>query len=58
MQKCSRSYQVVENELSEIDGVLLRGSRIVIPVTLREHVLKLAHEGHQGIVKTKQRLRS
>ncbi|KAF6023648.1 hypothetical protein EB796_018055 [Bugula neritina] len=28
MQKCSRSYQVVENELSEIDGVLLREGEI------------------------------
>ena len=38
--------------------LLLRGSRIVIPQVLGEHVLKLAHEGHQRIVKTKCRLRS
>ena len=30
----------------------------MIPEVLRKHVLKLAHEGHQGIVKTKCRLRS
>ena len=29
-----------------------------IPKSLRERVLKLAHEGHQGIVKTKSRLRT
>ena len=30
----------------------------MIPAVLRADVLELAHEGHQGIVKTKQRLRS
>ncbi|VDH96399.1 Hypothetical predicted protein, partial [Mytilus galloprovincialis] len=44
-------------ELSVIDGVLLKGSRIVIPDKLRKQTLQLAHEGHQGIVKTKLRLR-
>ncbi len=32
--------------------------RIVVPASLRKRVLKLTHEGHQGIVKTKDRLRS
>ena len=41
-----------------VGHVLLRGCRIVIPHDLRERVLKLAHEGHQGIVKCKDRLRS
>ena len=36
----------------------LRGSRPVIPGELRPRVLELAHEGHQGILKTKCRLRS
>lgn len=31
---------------------------MVIPTSLRQQVLALAHEGHQGIVKTKERLRS
>lgn len=44
-------------ELSVVDGVLLKGSRIVIPGRLRKQTLQLAHEGHQGIVKTKLRLR-
>ncbi|CAC5387482.1 unnamed protein product [Mytilus coruscus] len=44
-------------ELSVVDGVLLKGSRIVIPDKLRKQTLQLAHEGHQGIVKTKLRLR-
>ena len=39
-------------------GILLRGSRVCIPKTLQERVIDLAHEGHQGIVRTKQLLRT
>jgi len=56
--KCSSSIKAVKGELSECDGVILRGKRIFIPPSLQARVLNLAHEGHQGIVKCKQRLRS
>ena len=36
---------------------MLRGNRIVIPVSLRSKAVDLAHQGHQGIVKTKQLIR-
>ena len=52
------SYLCVKNELCVIGKLVLRGDRIVIPQSLREKVLKSAHEGHQGIVKTKSRLRT
>ena len=52
------AYLHVKNELCSYGQLLLHGSRIVIPQVLQEHVLKLAHEGHQGIVKTKCRLYS
>lgn len=55
---CGTAYKAISTELSQVQGVLLRGNKIVIPVSLRDHVTRLAHEGHQGIVKTKQRLRS
>ena len=55
---CNVGYQSVKTELSEVQGVVLRGNRIVMPVKLRTRALELAPEGHQGIVKTKQRLRS
>ena len=35
----------------------MRGNRIILPEKLWEHTVKLAHEGHQGIVRTKSRLR-
>ena len=37
--------------------VVLRGHRIVIPETLREKVIDIAHEGHMGMVKTKALIR-
>ena len=46
------------SELSYIDGLVMRGNRIVIPKMLRKRILDICHEGHMGIVKTKQLLRS
>ena len=53
-----RKYSNVFNELAVVDGLVLRGERIVVPQTLREAMVKIAHEGHQGIVRTKQLLRA
>ena len=39
------------------NSVILRGNRIVIPSSLQSRAMVLAHEGHQGIVKTKKLLR-
>ena len=35
----------------------MRGSRIVIPRSLQHRAISIAHEGHQGLVKTKQLIR-
>ena len=53
-----RKYSNVFKELAVVDGLVLRGERIVVPQTLREAMVKIAHEGHQGIVRTKQLLRA
>ena len=50
-------YFAVQNELSVVDGCVLRGSRFVIPAPLIHRVLSCAHEGHPGIVRTKARIR-
>jgi transposase InsO family protein len=48
----------VSEELSiSKSGLILRNSLIVVPKLLQEKVLALAHEGHQGIDKTKRLLR-
>ena len=52
------SFRRVSLELCvTANGLILRGSRIVIPEVLQQHVVNLAHEGHQGINKTKALLR-
>jgi hypothetical protein len=49
-----KSYEKVINELSiSKEGLVLRGNRIVIPDSLIDTVLSIAHEGHLGVVKTK-----
>ena len=52
-------FRKVKDELtiSEESDVVLKNCPIIIPVTLRHKVVTLAHEGHQGLVKTKQLLR-
>lgn len=46
-----------ELTVSDESDVILKNSRIVIPVTLRSRAVTLAHEGHQGLTKTKQLIR-
>ena len=47
-------YRHVKDELCMSNGIVLRGSRIVMPSVLWQATLSNAHEGHQGIVRTKQ----
>ena len=51
-------FMCVKNELCVLSKLVLHGTRIVIPQSLRKQVLHSAHEGHQGIVKIKGRLRT
>ncbi len=53
-----KPYIPVAGELCQVGQLVLRGTRIVIPQKLKARVLALAHEGHLGIVGTKQNLRS
>ena len=50
-------FQKFKDELSTSQGLVLRDSRIVPPECLRANILKSAHQGHQGIVRTKQMVR-
>ena len=53
-----KHYLALRTELTYIGHVILRGTRIVILAALRGRVAELAHEGHPGIVKMKESLRS
>jgi len=52
-----QNYKKLKEELSVFNGLVLRRNRIVITSALRSKAVDLAHEGHQGIVKTKQLIR-
>ena len=59
LPKSLSSYKHVAHECCcSQDGILLRGRNIIVPRALRARVLELAHQGHQGIVKTKALIRS
>ena len=53
-----KPYRQIKNELSVKDSIILKGNKILIPKSLQPRVLDLAHESHQGIVRTKQLLRA
>ena len=53
-----KEYLQVFKELSSGKGLILRGDRLVIPKSLTNKIVALAHEGHQGEVKTKQLIRA
>lgn len=50
-------YLSLKNELCLLGKIVIRRTRIVIPQSLKSEELLLAHEGHEGIVKTKTRMR-
>ena len=51
-----KPYYILRKELVFHGGVILRKQKLVIPDCLHRSVLRLAHEGHIGIVKCKARL--
>ena len=47
------NFSPFKEELSVINGLILRGYRLVISSKLRKRTIDIAHHSHQGIVKTK-----
>ena len=53
-----KAFRTLKNEfLIASDGIILRGTRILIPHELRKRTIELAHEAHQGLDKTKALIR-
>ena len=50
-------YKALSEELWVLGQLVLRGNRIVMPESLWKNTIALAHEGHQGMTRTKARLR-
>ena len=47
----------MKDQLTIKSGIILKDLKIVIPKELQKRVLKIAHEGHQGMTKTKLHVR-
>lgn len=52
------AYWNFRDELSVAEGLILKGSKLVIPQSMRATVLRKIHEGHLGIEKCRRRARS
>ena len=56
-ERCTlSSYVPIKDKLCIYGEILLHGTRIVVSRILRDKFVRLAHEGHQGMLKTKYRL--
>ena len=50
-------YWSSRGEISVVRGLLLKGSRLIIPSSMRLEILERIHEGHQGIAKCRRRVK-
>ena len=48
-----KDFKKLENSLSTENGCVFYGLRVIIPSTLRNHILKLLHLGHFGMQRMK-----
>jgi len=56
-----QTYYKVKDELTYKSGLInfvIRGDRLVLPVSLRNRAIRLAHSSHLGITKTKEFIRT
>lgn len=58
MNDAMKPYWSSRGELSVVQNVLLKASRIVIPSSMRLEILDKIHEGHQRITKCRERAKS
>ena len=50
-------YWCFRDELTILDGLVMKGSRVVIPASMRPGTLTRLHDAHQGLTSTLQRAR-
>nr|XP_037291669.1 uncharacterized protein K02A2.6-like [Rhipicephalus microplus] len=54
LQGCLKPFS---SELTEVQGIVLKGTKVIIPKAMRAKILGRIHEGHLGINKCKARAR-
>lgn len=50
-----KGFQQAQGELSMVDGLLVYGTRVVIPASQHQEMLEMLHESHQGLHKCRAR---
>ena len=58
LQKEVKCFWPFREELSLTDGIIYKGERIVIPISMRKDLLKQLDKSHRDVEKTKWRARS
>ena len=52
-----QAFHHCREELTLLRNLVVRGQRVVVPTALRPKMVALAHEGHQVMMRSKQRAR-
>ena len=53
-----KKFAALSSEITVQRDILVRGSRLIIPDKLRREMIERIHEGHQGIVKCRERAKA
>lgn len=56
-QNVEAEYAAFKDDICNVDGILLKNDRIIIPGVLESSLVRRAHEGHPGEGRMKRRLR-
>ena len=54
----AKPYWTVRDEIHDIEGMLFKGRKIIIPESLRAGMLRVVHESHLGMEKCRERARA
>lgn len=57
LPSCLLPYWTFRDEISHVDGLLFKGSKLIIPKSMQQKMVDIVHESHLGIVKCKSRAR-
>ncbi len=48
-------YWCFQDELTVLDGLIMKGNRVIVPASMRPETLECLHDAHQGLTSTLQR---
>ena len=57
LTESAKPFWCFRDEMAVLDGLVLKGNRVVVPPAMRQKTLARLHDGHQGVSATLQRAR-